>query len=80
MSGTVSFELDIELWSNSGREKHTDLSEQGAWIANAIVQALRNYGAGPDFAIHDLRYLGDKDLSDESRVTTLPVSVGPTDE
>jgi hypothetical protein len=32
-SGSIFFELDLKLTSDSGRAKHLDVNEQGDWIA-----------------------------------------------
>jgi hypothetical protein len=80
MSGTIRIEVDLELWNNSGREKHTDITEQGGWLANAIAQCLRAFPAGPDFAIRDLRYFGDEDLAGSEPVLTISVNRRPTED
>jgi hypothetical protein len=38
-TGFVVYEIEIMLSSDSGRSKHTDVEEQGAWLASPIKQA-----------------------------------------
>jgi hypothetical protein len=69
-AGTIRIEVDLEMWSNSDREKHRDITEQGGWIAEAIAQALANFPKGDDIRIHDLRYYGDVKPTAEVPVST----------
>lgn len=82
-SGTIRIEIDFESWASSGRDKHTDPLEQGAWIAQAIAMHLRHAfdaeGAMPDdHAVHDLRYYGPVTPSTEEPVSTHDVGIRPT--
>ncbi|MGH9025956.1 MAG: hypothetical protein ACRDWD_07555, partial [Acidimicrobiia bacterium] len=60
-SGTVVFEIDMMLSSASGRAKHTDIVEQGAWLLEPVrrgLQALpRDDGSGVAFG--NIRYMGE---------------------
>lgn len=40
-SGVCVYEVDVMLSADTGREKHTDLKEQGAWLLIPIDRALR---------------------------------------
>lgn len=60
MAGTIRLEIDFELWSNSGRDKHQDLTQQGAWLVGAICEALRRLDAGrDDTQVYGVRYFGE---------------------
>lgn len=81
-SGTIRIEIDIESWANSGRDKHTDMLEQGGWVAEAIATHLRHAfdaeGERPDdHAIHDLRYYGPVEPSSDVPVFTRDVGLRP---
>ena len=79
-SGTIRIEVDWESWANSGRDKHTDPEEQGAWLANAIASHLKHSDvfAAPDVAIHELRYYGAVKPSG-TPTTTFSIDRLPTD-
>ena len=80
VQGTVSYEIDLETWSNSDREKHTDLVVQGALLTSAIANQLRLLGPGPDIAIHDIRFIGVADPVAENYVNDAEVNLLPTTE
>jgi hypothetical protein len=80
VQGTVRYEIDLETWSNSGREKHTDLVEQGALLTNAIANQLRLLGPGTDIAIHDVRFLGVVDSPSDDYVNRANVNLLPETE
>jgi len=73
-AGTVRFEIDLELWSESGRPKHTDLTEQGGFLAEFIVNALKKFDVGNDVAVHRLRYFGAKgsDVASDLEIGNAP--------
>ena len=39
-TGSVFFEVEVMLSSDSGRDKHTDVVDQGGWLIIPIKQAL----------------------------------------
>ena len=78
LQGTVRYEIDLEAWSNSDREKHTDLIEQGALLTSAIANQLRLLKPGPDFAIHDIRFVGIADPPAKESVNQAEVNLLPT--
>jgi hypothetical protein len=57
--GTVAFEVEIMLASDSGREKHTDVEEQGAWLLSPIERGLRSFEPGSGAGFGRLRYMGE---------------------
>jgi len=58
-AGTIRFEIDIELWSNSGRLLHVDPTVMGGvLLADRLARKLRELPERDDFAIHTLRYYG----------------------
>jgi hypothetical protein len=60
--GSVVYEIEIMLSSDSGRSKHTDVEEQGAWLALAIKQALTSIELN-GAAFGRLRYWGQRNLT-----------------
>lgn len=71
-SGTIKIEIDLELWASSGRDKHTDIDGQGAFLADAIANQLNQnkaFEVGDDVAIHELRYYGATEPS-ENQIAT----------
>jgi hypothetical protein len=78
-AGTVSFEVDLEFWSNSGRPKHIDLDEQGAWLAEGFRDYLRNLQRMPDGAVHRIRYFGTHNPSTSEPIAELDVGLIPTE-
>lgn len=54
---TVHLEIDLETWASSGREKHTNATEQGAWLAQWIAAQLKQLEQAPDVAIHEVRFI-----------------------
>lgn len=79
IAGTIRFEIDLELWSNSGRDKHVDLTEQGGWVANYVAEQLRKFGAGDDMAIHRLRYYGAVDRISDGVISEQEIGIQPED-
>ena len=82
-AGTIRLEIDLELWSNSGRDKHVDLTEQGGWLIEVITRALKEQEAqgktpewleASDTAIHEIRYFGEQSASTKGVVFTRSVS------
>ncbi len=71
--GTVVFEVDLELWSDSGRLKHIDIQEQGAWLTEVIGNALRKIEPGDDVKIHRVRYLGEQPASENSFINEVEI-------
>jgi hypothetical protein len=60
-SGSIFFELDLKLTSDSGRAKHLDVNEQGDWIAEYMWRMLQEsmFEMDPkDIAIPEMRYWG----------------------
>lgn len=57
-NGTVVFEIDIFLSSDSGRPKHTDIENQGGFLMIPIERGLRAYEPGPGAGFGMLRYMG----------------------
>jgi hypothetical protein len=80
VQGTVRYEIDLETWSNSERDKHTDLIEQGAWLTTAIANQLRLLDPGSDIAIHDVRFVGVADSASEDYVNRAEVNLRPEPE
>jgi len=80
VQGTVRYEIDLETWSNSGREKHTDLVEQGALLTSAIANQLRLLDPGTDIAIHDVRFIGVADPPSDDYVNRANVNLLPEPE
>lgn len=68
--GTVTYEVDLSLAANSGREKHVDLGEQGAWLALAFDKGLRSVET-PGLMVTEIRTLVDGEV-----VSTHPVKGG----
>lgn len=75
--GTVRFEIDLELWSNSGRSKHIDLDEQGAWLAQDIAVHLKNREQLSDVAIHDIRYYGTDLTASGEAISEIEIGLTP---
>ena len=73
--GTVHLEIDLELWSNSGRPKHVDIDEQGQWLAETIRQALSGLEHGDDVKIHRVRYFGQRERITDSPLSELQIDV-----
>jgi hypothetical protein len=78
--GTVHVEIDLELWSNSGRSKHVDIDEQGAWLAEAIRQALRGLEHSDDIKIHRLRYFGQRQKIKDSPMSELQIDAESSED
>ncbi|MFH8843090.1 hypothetical protein [Streptomyces sp. NPDC017868] len=60
-AGSVYIEIPILLSSDSGRDKHLDLNEQGAWLYYEIKKVIDQVRANPelqDIAIEEPRYWG----------------------
>ncbi|MEV7613272.1 hypothetical protein [Streptomyces sp. NPDC089799] len=60
-AGSVFVEIPIMLSSDSGREKHVDLDEQGAYLYYAIKKVLDEIRANPELqgiAIQEAQYWG----------------------
>jgi hypothetical protein len=73
--GTVAFEVEIMLASDSGREKHTDVEEQGAWLLSPIERGLRSFEPGSGVGFGRLRYMGEGRVG---RSVVTEMDVGPT--
>jgi len=73
--GTVAFEVEIMLASDSAREKHTDVQEQGAWLLLPIARGLRSFEAGSGVGLGRLRYMGEGQVR---RPVVAEMDVGPT--
>ncbi len=58
--GSVFFEVEIFLKSDSGRPKHLDHNEQGGWIVDQVADLLRSLPHGGDIELGQLRYWGDR--------------------
>ena len=60
-TGTIRIEFDLELWSNSGRAKHVDVTEQGAWIADEVIRSVGQLmeSMGDDVGVSAVRYYGE---------------------
>ena len=71
--GTVHFEIDLELWSNSGRSKHVDIDEQGAWLTLAIKDALSKLETSDEVKIHRVRYFGQRQVIDGDSISELQI-------
>lgn len=56
--GTVVFEIDVFLSPQSGRDKHADLDDQGAFLMPALERGLRQWEMGEGAAFGSIRYLG----------------------
>ena len=77
-AGTVRLEVDLELWSNSGRPQHTDITAQGAWLVETVTNALRQMtSGGGDLAVHDIRYFGQVEPSADNPVLVREVNILP---
>jgi hypothetical protein len=58
-AGTIRFEIDLELWSNSGRPLHLDPTVMGGFLlVERLARMLRELPERDDVAIHKLRYYG----------------------
>ena len=79
--GSVIFEVEILLASDSGRPKHTDLTEQGAWLLPAVVRGLQSLTPGGGVEFGDVRYVGEGP-SEQSVISRLAVGepIGPFPE
>lgn len=59
--GSVYLEIHLKLKSESGREKHTNLEEQGAWIAWKVWKDLKDAnGEAEDIQISKIDYWGTR--------------------
>lgn len=68
--GTIRIEIDFELWSNSGREKHIDIAEQGAWMAQDLLHRLRQLNRESDEVnAYEVRYFGNVPATSEPRAS-----------
>ena len=76
--GTVAFEVEIMLASDSGCEKHTDVEEQGAWLLLPVERGLRSFEPDSGVGFGRLRYMGEGQVG-RSVVTEMDVgpAVGP---
>lgn len=77
VTGRVGFELEMFLSSDSGRQKHVDLTEQGAWLIEPIARGLRALPEADGAALGRLFYLGEVPGTAPDRFT---IDVGPPDE
>ncbi len=59
--GWIGFQLGLMLSSESGRAKHTDVVEQGAWLLAVFEEALRYVEPGDGLAFTEIRYLGEQE-------------------
>lgn len=77
---TVVYEIDLMLSSQSGRDKHVDPDEQGAWLTYALLRGLR--ADIPDgVGLDRIRFVGsgstDRDAIVEEEIGS---EIGPYDE
>ena len=60
-AGTITLDVEIEITSDSGREKHTDPVEQGSILADVVESCLREKMATwPDVKVGGVKFAGHR--------------------
>jgi hypothetical protein len=66
--GTITLDVEIEITSHSGREKHTDPVEQGTILADVVESCLREKMASwPDVKVGSVKFAGHREGRAETR-------------
>jgi hypothetical protein len=60
-TGTVTYEVDMALAADSGREKHTNIREQGGWLLNGFIKALESVEM-PGLMVSEVRQIHEGEV------------------
>jgi hypothetical protein len=81
-AGSVVYEIEIMLSSDSGRAKHTDVRDQGAWLIYPLARGLQSMVDLEGAAFGAIHYLGEGPVPGRKVITSRPVGppIGPFTE